>query len=164
MRIRLKTRAGTRVIEASTENGRLAFAIDGGRLDADSVEIASGLYSILLDGESFEAHARDASGEVIVTIDGRDFTFRVEDLREWRRDGSALETKGRQQVVASMPGKVVRVLVAAGQAVNVGQGIAVIEAMKMQNEVRSPKSGMVERLLVSEGQAVNAGEILAIVG
>ncbi len=164
MRIPLKTRAGTRVIEASTGNGRMTFAIDGRRLDADSVQIAPGLYSILLDGKSFEAHARDASGEVIVTIDGRDFTFRVEDPREWRRHGSALEAKGRQQVVASMPGKVVRVLVAAGQAVNAGQGLAVIEAMKMQNEVRSPKSGTVERLLVSEGQAVNAGEILAIVG
>jgi biotin carboxyl carrier protein len=152
------------VIEASTENGHTSCVIDGRRLNADPVEIAPGLYSILLDGESFEAQAREAGEDVIVTVDGRDFPFRAEDPREWRRDGSALEAEGRQQVVASMPGKVVRVLVAAGQTVNAGQGLAVIEAMKMQNEVRSPKSGTVERLLVSEGQAVNAGEILAIVG
>jgi len=62
-----------------------------------------------------------------------------------------------------MPGKVVRVLVKTGQRVEAGEGILVIEAMKMQNEVRSPKSGTVERLLVSENQAVGAGEVLAVV-
>jgi biotin carboxyl carrier protein len=60
-----------------------------------------------------------------------------------------------------MPGKVVRVLAAVGDAVEAGQGLLVVEAMKMQNEIRSPKSGKVERLLVKEGQAVNAGEVLA---
>jgi len=66
-------------------------------------------------------------------------------------------------VIAPMPGKVVRVLVRAGEAVEAGKGVVVVEAMKMQNEVRSPKSGKVERLLVSEGQTVAAGEVLAIV-
>ena len=62
-----------------------------------------------------------------------------------------------------MPGKVVRVLVKAGDAVKAGQGLLVIEAMKMQNEIRSPKSGTVEKLLAAEGQPVNAGETLAVV-
>ena len=62
-----------------------------------------------------------------------------------------------------MPGKVVRVLVAAGEPIEAGQGIAVVEAMKMQNEVRSPKTGSVERLFVAEGQTVNAGEVLATI-
>ena len=62
-----------------------------------------------------------------------------------------------------MPGKIVRVLVNAGDHVEAGQGLLVVEAMKMQNEVRSPKSGIVERLLVSEGQAVTAGETLGII-
>jgi len=60
-----------------------------------------------------------------------------------------------------MPGKIVRVLVQTGETVQAGQGLLVVEAMKMQNEIRSPKSGTVERLLVKEGQPVNAGEILA---
>jgi biotin carboxyl carrier protein len=60
-----------------------------------------------------------------------------------------------------MPGKIIRVLVQAGDKVEAGQGLLVVEAMKMQNEIRSPKSGTVERLLVKEGQPVNAGEILA---
>ena len=60
-----------------------------------------------------------------------------------------------------MPGKVVRLLVKVGDHVEAGQGLLVVEAMKMQNEIRSPKTGTVERLLAQEGQPVNAGEILA---
>ncbi len=62
-----------------------------------------------------------------------------------------------------MPGKVVRLLVRAGEHVEAGQGLLVVEAMKMQNEIRSPKSGTVERILAQEGQPVNAGEILCVV-
>jgi len=62
-----------------------------------------------------------------------------------------------------MPGKVVRLLVKAGDHVEAGQGLLVVEAMKMQNEIRSPKSGIVERVFAKEGQPVNAGEVLAIV-
>jgi len=154
-----------RVVEASTSNGKLKFAVDGRETDADAVATAPALYSILLEGRSFEAQVREsADGGVTVTIDGREFHINIVDTRRWRRrHGAALEAEGRQQVIASMPGKVVRVLVAAGHSVEAGQGLVVIEAMKMQNEVRSPKSGKVERLLVAEGQAVNGGEVLAIV-
>lgn len=62
-----------------------------------------------------------------------------------------------------MPGKVIRVLVAAGDRVEAGQGLMVVEAMKMQNEIRSPKSGSVERLVAKEGQAVTAGEVLCVI-
>ena len=84
------------------------------------------------------------------------------DPRSWRgRRQGALEVEGRQEIVAPMPGKVIRLLVAAGDAVEAGQGLLVVDAMKMLNEIRSPKSGKVERLLAKEGQAVNAGEVLA---
>jgi biotin carboxyl carrier protein len=75
-----------------------------------------------------------------------------------------MEAEGRQQIVAPMPGKIVRVLVKAGDRVEAGQGLLVVEAMKMQNEIRSPKSGTVERVLAEESQAVNAGEVLCVVG
>jgi biotin carboxyl carrier protein len=85
------------------------------------------------------------------------------DPRAWRRGrGGGIELEGRQQLIAPMPGKIVRVLVAKGQQVEAGQGLLVIEAMKMQNELRSPKSGAVEKV-AREGQTVNAGEILAVV-
>ena len=62
-----------------------------------------------------------------------------------------------------MPGKVVRLLVGDGDAVESGTGVAVVEAMKMQNEIKSPKKGTVQKILVMEGAAVNAGDVLAIV-
>ena len=94
---------------------------------------------------------------------GREFQVEIFDPRSWRRRrGAGIELEGRQQLVAPMPGKIVRVLVAAGEQVSAGQGLLVIEAMKMQNEIRSPKSGTVEKL-AREGQTVNAGEVLAIV-
>ena len=163
LRIALQIDGRSRTVEIGAGNDGRTFAIDGKLRNADWVAIAPGLYSILLDGRSFEAHVREAAGLVVVTIDGQDFAFRVEDPRQWRRRGATVEAEGKQQVVASMPGKIVRVLVGAGQAVSSGQGIVVVEAMKMQNELRSPKSGKVERLLVAEGQAVNAGEVLAVI-
>jgi biotin carboxyl carrier protein len=163
LRIALKIGGRSRTVELKARGGG-KFAIDGIPREADSIAIAPRLYSILLDGRSFEAHVREAAGKVIVAIGGREFSFRVDDPRQWRQSGAALEAEGKQQVIASMPGKVMRVLVTAGQTVMCGQGLVVVEAMKMQNELRSPKSGKVERLLVAEGQAVNAGEILAVIG
>ena len=68
-----------------------------------------------------------------------------------------------QTLKAAMPGKVVRVLVQEGDAVEAGHGVIVVEAMKMQNEVKSPKSGVVVKVSVAEGATVNAGEVLAVV-
>jgi biotin carboxyl carrier protein len=151
-------------VELTRVADRLRCTIDGVPLEGDAVELAPGIYSILIDGESFEARI-DAEGSGLrITVDDKEFHGELRDPREWRRRrSSAAEAEGRQQVVAPMPGKVVRVLVQVGDAVEVKQGLFVVEAMKMQNEVRSPKSGKVERLLVTEGQAVNAGEILAVV-
>jgi acetyl/propionyl-CoA carboxylase alpha subunit len=151
-------------VELTQLTDRLRCAIDGVPVEGDAVEVAPGIYSILIDGESFEARIDPESSGLRITVGDREFHGDIRDPREWRRRrSSAAEAEGRQQVVAPMPGKVVRVLVQAGDAVEAKQGLFVVEAMKMQNEVRSPKSGKVERLLVTEGQAVNAGEILAVV-
>ena len=164
MKIALKTGGKSRIVELIARGGRSEIVLDGKTRNVDCVAIAPGLYSILFESRSFEAHVREVAGELVVKIHEREFAFHVEDPRQWRKRGAALEAEGKQQVIASMPGKIVRVLVTAGQAVNSGQGIVVVEAMKMQNELRSPKTGKVERLLVAEGQAVNAGEILAVIG
>ena len=70
---------------------------------------------------------------------------------------------GPKKIVAPMPGKVVRLLVREADEVEMGAGVAVVEAMKMQNEIKSPKKGTVQKILVTEGAAVNAGDVLAIV-
>jgi len=113
-------------------------------------------------GKHFDRLAQSGDGWLVRTP-GREFQVEILDPRSWRRaHGGSIELEGRQQVVAPMPGKIIRVLAVAGQKVEAGQGLLVIEAMKMQNEIRSPKSGTVDRL-AQEGQTVNAGEILAVV-
>jgi biotin carboxyl carrier protein len=138
--------------------------IEGREFDADAVEVAHGVFSILIGNEAFEARVEEWPNRLHVYIAGREYVAVVHDPRRWRRGaGGALESGGRQQVLAPMPGKVVRLLLKAGEAVEAGQGIAVVEAMKMQNEVKSPKTGNIERVLVAEGQTVDAGEVLATV-
>ena len=139
------------------------FAIDGRVVEAYVARISPGEYSILIDGLSLEVTVEESATGLLVRANGREFHVEIVDPRSWRRGrGAGIELEGRQRLVAPMPGKIVRVLVAAGQQVSAGQGLLVIEAMKMQNEIRSPKSGTVEKL-VGEGQTVNAGEVLAIV-
>jgi biotin carboxyl carrier protein len=142
---------------------RVTFSVDGRPVDADAARISPGTYSILIGGRSFEVTAEETSRGLLLRTSGSEFQADVIDPRSWRRGrGAGIELEGRQQLVAPMPGKIVRVLVAVGEKVEAGQGLLVIEAMKMQNEIRSPKAGSVERL-AHEGQTVKAGEILAIV-
>ncbi|MBZ5526728.1 MAG: biotin/lipoyl-binding protein [Acidobacteriia bacterium] len=142
------------------------FTLDGKPLAADALELSPGVYSILLEGRSHEVRVSPAPGGGLKLQSGEhEFSAEISDPRAWRgRRHGTFETEGRQQILAPMPGKVVRVLAQAGDRVEAGQGLLVVEAMKMQNEIRSPKGGVVERLAVKEGQAVNAGDVLAVVG
>ena len=142
---------------------RVEFSVDGRLVEADAIRVSRGAYSILLGGRALEVTAEETSDGFLMRTNGREFKVEITDPRSWRRRrGAGIELEGRQQLIAPMPGKIVRILVAAGQQVSAGQGLLVIEAMKMQNEIRSPKSGIVEKL-AREGQTVNAGEVLAIV-
>ncbi len=152
-----------RSVELKRDANRWRISLDGEPLDADAVEIAPNIYSVLLNGKSHEVRIiPKPTGALTLQTDHQEFTADLLDPRAWRgRRHGALEAEGRQQVAAPMPGKIVRLLVQAGDNVEAGQGLIVVEAMKMQNEIRSPKSGTVERLLAKEGQPVNAGEVLA---
>ena len=142
---------------------RVIIAIDGRRVEADVAQVSPGIYSVLIGGRSLEVTVEQAAGALLARVNGQEFQVEIADPRSWRRArGAGLELEGRQQLLAPMPGKIVRVLVAPGQQVESGQGLLVIEAMKMQNELRSPKSGKVEKVAL-EGQTVNAGEVLAVV-
>jgi biotin carboxyl carrier protein len=166
MRYEIKINGAKRSVEFSPQAKAAApskFAVDGRAVEADAVRISPRAYSIIVGGQSFELTIEESPEGLLVRTNGREFLVDIVDPRSWRRrHGAGIEVEGRQQLLAPMPGKVVRVLVVAGQKVESGQGLLVIEAMKMQNEVRSPKSGTIEKL-AREGQTVNAGEILAIV-
>ena len=117
------------------------------------------MYSVLAAGRSYEA--RTGGGNV--SIGGRRFEVEVLDPRRWSRERNHRQADGRQNIIASMPGKVVRVLVAAGDEVQAGQGIVVVEAMKMQNEMKATIPGRVVTLAAVAGATVRAGEILATI-
>jgi len=153
----------SRIVELERDAEGWRVILDGQPVEADVAEIAHHTLSILLNGQSHEIRVWPApDGKLKLQTGAQEFTAEVIDPRAWsgRRHGH-VEAEGRQPIVAPMPGKVVRLLVKAGDQVEVGQGLLVVEAMKMQNEIRSPKSGTVERILATEGQTVNAGEVLA---
>ena len=155
----------TLVIELERDASGWHVTLDGSPVAVDAVEIAPDTISILIDGQSFEVNVTPSpDGRLKLQTGSHEFTAEVIDPRAWsgRRHG-AVEVEGRQQILAPMPGKIVRLLVKAGDRVEAGQGLLVVEAMKMQNEIRSPKSGTVERVLAKEGQPVNAGEVLCVV-
>jgi biotin carboxyl carrier protein len=163
MKFEVVINGARRTVEIERDDNRWRISLDGENIDADAVEIAPNIFSILLNGNSHEVRVTPtAAGALTLQTAHQEFIAEVVDPRAWRgRRHGALEAEGRQQVLAPMPGKIVSVLVQAGEKVEAGQGLFVVEAMKMQNEIRSPKSGTVERLLAKEGQPVNAGEVLA---
>jgi biotin carboxyl carrier protein len=165
MKLEVHISGRTRTVELEREAGGWRATIDGQTLAADVVEIAPNTLSVLLAGQSHEVCVTPSpDGKLKLQTGAQEFSAEVLDPRAWSgRRHSGVEAEGRQQIIAPMPGKVVRVLIKAGDAVEAGQGLLVVEAMKMQNEIRSPKSGTVERVLASEGQAVNSGEVLCIV-
>jgi biotin carboxyl carrier protein len=164
MKLEIELAGASHIIETPRVERNFACTIDGYSVEADAIEIAPGIYSILISGLSFEARVERFGEDLRISIGGKQYAMRVSDPRKWRRNQNAASASDhKQNVVAPMPGRVVRVLVSAGGTVNVGQGIVVVEAMKMQNEVRSPKTGTIERLLVKEGQPINAGETIAVI-
>ena len=116
------------------DRSRMQAAIDGRKIVTDTVVVSPGVYSILLNGRSFEVTVEKSGEGWLVRTAGREFQIEYLDPRSWRRmRGGSIELEGRQQVTAPMPGKIVRVLAVPGQKVEAGQGLLVIEAMKMQN-------------------------------
>jgi biotin carboxyl carrier protein len=168
MKLAIELEGKPHTVELARVGEILRCHVDGRALEADAVEVVPGIYSILIEGKSLEVRveSRPEAGVagLRAIVGGQEFSVDIRDPRQWRRHrGAAAEAEGRQQVLAPMPGKIIRVLVKAGDSVEMKQGLVVVEAMKMQNEIRSPRTGTVERLMVTEGQAVNTGEVLAII-
>lgn len=164
----LKVRLGGRAVELRlSRNGQewrfRAQPEQGDAIEkaASVLEVEPGVYSILFEGRSLEARVERAADGLVVNIGARRFVVEVEDPRRPGKRPKSFHGEGPRTVMAPMPGKVVRVLVAEGDRVEAGQGLLVVEAMKMQNEMKAPKTGRVVLLSAREGATVGAGEILA---
>lgn len=149
-----------------SSNGELAYRVrlDGREIAVSCVPVSEGLLSIIVNGESFDVACERAGERLQVSVRGAIYECLVSDARSLRSQKRAgLADSGEQKLTASMPGKVIRIIASVGDQITAGQGILIIEAMKMQNEVRSPKDGQLKKLLVHQGANVVAGEVLAII-
>lgn len=135
--------------------------LDGREVPLDVVSGEDGVLSLLWSGKSYEVKQETLGAESNIVIGHERFGVSVRDPRSFRsRRRTAAGDHGVMKIKAPMPGKVVRILAAAGTAVEAGQSVIVIEAMKMQNELKAPKTGVVKRITVTEGAAVEAGQAL----
>ena len=140
--------------------------VDGAEIgpELNATMMESDVLSLLIGGKQYEVR-RDQLGEQIeIQVGGERYTVEVRDPRSLRaRRGRGASSDGPKKIIAPMPGKVIRILAVEGTHVEVGQGVIVIEAMKMQNELKSPKKGVVKKMMAVEGATVNPGDALAVV-
>lgn len=162
MKLEIEISGRARVVEYTP--GEASAAVDGVSVPIEARMLRPGVLSLIVDGRAWRVVLEDDSKEPAVLIGGARIAYQVEDPRSLKaRRGHAGGSDGPRAIKASMPGRVVRVLAEVGDPVEAHQGIVVIEAMKMQNELKSPKSGVVAELRVKPGDTVSSGDVLAVV-
>jgi biotin carboxyl carrier protein len=138
--------------------------LNGQPIHIDALIPRRDVLSLLIDGHSYEIKREQTATDLHMWVGSARFAIELRDPRCLHsRQKVAADEKGPIKIVAPMPGRVVRLLVAENSEVEAGQGIIVVEAMKMQNEIKAPKKGVVKRILAAPGVAVNPGDVLAIV-
>jgi biotin carboxyl carrier protein len=160
--------AGTaHALELERAGVQVVATVDGRRYELEAREVEPSVYLLQASGRIYECRVREAGVQGNareVHIGQQTFQITLLDPKRLRHAaGAGTQASGRVGVVAAMPGKIVRVLVAQGAQVEAGDALLVVEAMKMQNELKSPKAGTVVELHAQAGATVNAGDVLAVV-
>lgn len=148
-------------VRAGGAEGRYTVRLEGREVEVDVRDTGPHTMSLIVDARSHEVAIERSEGGYLVALRGE-----VLDVGVVEGAGGAVAPRrtggGPARVQAPMPGKLVRVLVSAGQEVGAGQGLVVMEAMKMENEIRAPRAGRVKEAPVREGQAVETGALLVL--
>jgi biotin carboxyl carrier protein len=150
-------------LELSQSEGRWSCRLDGREIEVDAVLARPDVLSLRMGNKAYEVKCERVASDVHIWVGSQRFAPEIRDPRSLRSRSHAADEQGPRKLTAPMPGKVVRILLAQGAEVEAGAGVVVVEAMKMQNEVKSPKKGTVQKIVVAEGAAVSAGDVLAIV-
>lgn len=152
-------------LDRTPEGFRLHYASERGdeARETSLVRVEPGFYSVLLNGRSYEAKVVAGPDGYCVDIDGHRSMVEIRDPRAALRRGARGIVAGGQTVSAPMPGKVVRILVTVGDRVEPGDSLVVVEAMKMQNELKAGKSGTVIQVGAAPGATVALGEMLVVI-
>ncbi|MFL6375112.1 MAG: biotin/lipoyl-containing protein [Pyrinomonadaceae bacterium] len=160
MKLVVQINGTAREVDLTRDGRSVTATVDGREYVLDTSELEPGVFLLKHEARVFEAYADDRS----VTMAGRTFETNVIDPKRLRGSavGPAAE-HGHAEIRTAMPGKVVRIIKSAGDAVTKGEGVIVVEAMKMQNELKSPKDGTVGEFKVAEGATVGAGDVLVVI-
>jgi len=149
-------------VEVRRSGSGYSVTVDGRRLDVDVVGTGGRFFSLVIDGRSHEVGLEPFEGGHRVHLRGGAVAVELASPGRHGGPGSS-RPAGPARLLAPMPGRVVRVLARKGSPVEAGQGLVVIEAMKMENELKAPRKGCVDQIAVHEGQAVEAGALLLVV-
>ncbi len=162
--MRFSAKAGRQILEVTIErrNGTYSVEIDGVQYEVDSHKLEADFYSILTGGRSYEVSVEATRDGYRVRHGAAEQLVTLSDPGRQAREELA-DSKGIAAVLSAMPGKVVRVLVTVGDTVEAGQGVMVVEAMKMENEITAPKPGRVSSIAVQPGETVESGTELLVI-
>ncbi|MGI9105494.1 MAG: biotin/lipoyl-containing protein [Pyrinomonadaceae bacterium] len=156
-------------LDLQREGARIEASVDGRRYELEARETEAGAFLLLVDGRVYECRAgqtdaQEEGGAREVQVGAEIYQVALIDPKRLRgARGAGAQAGGRVLVKASMPGKVVRLLIEAGAQVEAGDGLIIVEAMKMQNELKSPKSGTIVEIHAETGATVKAGDVLVVV-
>jgi len=166
MKLRAEIAGEELMLDVRREGARVLAEVDGRRYELEAHGLGEGEYLLLHEGRVYECRvgAAGAAGAAEVRVGGRAYEVTLADPKRLRGARAAAgHDAGRAELRAQMPGRVVRVMVEAGQEVEAGQPAVVVEAMKMQNEMKSPKAGTVSEVRARAGATVNPGDVLVVI-
>ncbi len=150
-------------LELNRPEGHWECRLDGRVIEIDAILARRDVLSIIIDGKAYEVKRERTATDMHLWVGSVRYAAEVRDPRSLRSRASTDGGKGPRKLIAPMPGKVVRLLVKENAEVDAGQGLLVVEAMKMQNEIKSPKKGVLRKMIAIEGASVSAGDVLAVV-
>ncbi len=150
------------MIELSPAGETVKALIGEKEYEVTASEPESGVYLIKDGGKIFEVFvSKKGNADFHASVSGNEFDISLTDPKRLRHGSSSgSDHDGLAEIKTAMPGKIVRVLVSVGDEVEKNDGVIVVEAMKMQNELKSPKSGTVRDIRFAEGSTVSAGDVL----
>src|ERR1700675_3176930 len=146
-------------LELSRADNRWDCSLDGRKIEIDAILPRRDVLSIIVGGKAYEIKRERTATDMHLWVGSIRHAVELRDPRSLRSRASDADGKGPRKLLAPMPGKVVRVLVSEHAEVEAGQGVVVVEAMKMQNEIKSPKKGVVRKLIATVAANVNAGDV-----
>jgi biotin carboxyl carrier protein len=154
----------THQLDVRVDGGKVLAKVDDREYELEANEVEPGVYLVKNNGRVYEISVSETGGTQEVIVRNSKFAVTIIDpkrLRGSRADHA--HSGGQAEIRTAMPGKVVRILASIGQSIEKGSSVVVVEAMKMQNEMKSPIDGVVKEIRVEEGSTVNAGELLVVI-